>query len=102
MIIETTGSIYEVRETESRFRRIHEFGEPATDMPVGEWHTFQRMSPVEAGQPVRFFWILGQAGRVSRIGLWETSPVARILEDGEPWASTPPFQLSQQRGAALG
>jgi hypothetical protein len=81
VIIETTHSIYEVRTGEKRFRRIHEFGLPDSKFPVGRWFSYQRMTEPEVGEPVRFFWIIGQSGRMSRIGLCETSPVVRYLGD---------------------
>jgi hypothetical protein len=84
MIFETANSIYEVREREKRFRRIHESGQAAQRIPVGRWYRFQRMSPVEVGEPVRFFWLLGEDGGHSRIGLWATGPVVAVVPDEEP------------------
>jgi hypothetical protein len=84
MIFETANSIYEVREPEKRFRRIHESGESRERIPVGRWYRFQRMSPVTVGEPVRFFWLLGEDGGLSRIGLWATGAVKTVLLDEEP------------------
>lgn len=86
VIIETTNSIYEVRVAEKCFRRIYEFGPPDDEFPVGRWHSYQRMTVPETGDPMRFYWILGEYGRMSRIGFCETSPVVRVLEDGLPAA----------------
>jgi hypothetical protein len=83
VIIETTHSIYEVREAEHRFRRIHGFGAADADLPVGRWFQFQRMSTPTIGEPVQFYWIKGQVGRVSRIGLCQTSPVVLVLPDDQ-------------------
>jgi len=88
VIIETTNSIYEVRQDEKRFRRIHEFGPPDEAFPVGEWFPYQRMNNPDLDEPVRFFWILNQTGRVSHIGLCETSPVVRVLPDDETSAES--------------
>jgi len=84
MIFETANSIYEVREREKRFRRIHESGGPHEHMPIGRWYCFQRMSPVEKGEPVRFLWLLDEAGSQSRIGLWATGPVMSVVADEDP------------------
>lgn len=84
MIFETANSIYEVHEGDQRFRRIHEGSTPSARLPVGRWFRFQRMSPVQVGEPVRFYWILAEGGAVSRIGLWSTGPVTSVLPDEEP------------------
>lgn len=94
MIIETASSIYEVHEREQRFRRIHESKLPAYRLPVGRWYKFERMGPLEIGEPARFFWLLDEEGDVSRIGLWATSPVIGIIPDDEP------SYLVPHRGAA--
>ncbi|MDQ6616087.1 MAG: hypothetical protein M3083_15465 [Actinomycetota bacterium] len=95
MIFETANSIYEVWEPDKRFRRIHESGISSQRMPIGRWYRFQRMSPVVVGEPVRFFWLLGEDGGLSRIGLWATGPVVSILEDEEP-----SFLVPAQGGAS--
>ena len=84
MIFETANSIYEVQESDKRFRRIHETSTPSSRLPVGRWFRFQKMSPVAAGEPVRFYWLLGEGGAVSRIGLWATGPVVAVLPDEDP------------------
>jgi hypothetical protein len=84
MIFETANSIYEVREREKRFRRIHESGTAHEHLPVGRWYRYQRISPVTVGEPVRFLWLLGEAGAQSRIGLWATGAVVSVVPDDEP------------------
>jgi hypothetical protein len=81
VILKTATSIYEVRADQKTFRRIHEFGRPNTTLPLGQWYRFQRISPVVIGEPVRFFWVLGEEGGVARIGLWATSPILEVLDD---------------------
>ncbi len=82
MIIKTEKSIYEVREDERLFRRIHVFGLAPSELPIGTWFQFQRMSPVVVGEPVRFFWLKGEEAGLTRIGLWTTSPIVEVLPDG--------------------
>ncbi len=100
MIIKTASSIYEVREEERRFRRVHELRPSSQQLPVGQWYQFQRMSPVVVGQPVRFYWILGdESPGLTRIGLWATSEVLESLTDEEGAAQgEPPFLLPVQGG----
>ncbi len=81
MIIKTVGSIYEVDDSRNAFRRIHRFDGDA-QMPIGSWYRYQRMGPVVVGEPLRFFWVNGEEGGLTRIGLWTSSPVAEILADG--------------------
>lgn len=81
MIVETTNSIYEVRREENRYRRIHEFGQPDPEFPVGQWFDFHRMSNPEVAESMQFWWLIAQSGRVSRVGFCETSPVVRVLPD---------------------
>lgn len=83
MIIKTESSIYEVREDQRQFRRIHVFGPAPSELPVGTWFRYQRMSPVVIGEPVRFFWLKGEEAGLTRIGLWTTSPVVEVLPDKE-------------------
>lgn len=73
-----------MREADKRFRRVHETHAPSEPLPLGQWYRYQRMSPVTPGEPVRFFWILGESGAVSRIGLWVTGPVVAVLPDEAP------------------
>jgi hypothetical protein len=84
MIFETANSMYEVQERDKRFRRIHDSGAAHERLPLGRWYQYQRMSPVQIGEPVRFLWLLGEEGGVSRIGLWATGPVVSVLPDEEP------------------
>jgi hypothetical protein len=83
VIIKTATSIYEVRQEQSVFRRVHDFGRSDSTLPIGQWYRYQRMSPVVVDEPVRFFWVLGEEAGVARIGLWATSPVVEVIEDGE-------------------
>ena len=83
MILKTATSIYEVRQEQNIFRRVHEFVPSESKLPIGQWYRFQRMSPVVIDEPVRFFWVLGEEAGVARIGLWATSPVVEVIEDGE-------------------
>jgi hypothetical protein len=99
VIIKTATSIYEVREDQKTFRRIHEFGRSSASLPMGQWYRFQRMSPVSVGEPVRFFWVLGEEGGVARIGLWATSPVLEVLPDEKVTAEAQSFLLTERRGA---
>ncbi len=99
MIFETANSIYEVREREKRFRRIHESVGPHEHLPLGRWYRFQRMSPVALGEPVRFLWLLGEEGGQSRIGLWATGPVVSVVPDEEPSYLLPAEQVA--RGAPV-
>jgi hypothetical protein len=96
VILKTATSIYEVRTDQKTFRRIHEFGRANTNLPLGQWYRFQRMSPVVIGEPVRFFWVLGEEGGVARIGLWATSPVLEVLED-DPRPDGSSFLLPERR-----
>lgn len=97
MIIKTATSIYEVREDQKTFRRIHEFGRSAAALPIGQWYRFQRMSPVAVGEPVRFFWVLGEEAGVARIGLWATSPVLEILPEDTFRGDAQSFLLAERR-----
>lgn len=97
MIFETANSTYEVREREKRFRRIHESGAAHQHIPIGRWFRFQRMSPVTLGEPVRFFWLLGEDGALSRIGLWATGPVVAVAPEEDP-----SFLVPAQGGAGRG
>ena len=97
MIIKTASSIYEVREDQASFRRIHEFGRSSSTLPIGQWYRFQRMSPVTVGEPVRFFWVLGEEGGVARIGLWATSPVVEVLPDDAARSEANSFLLAERR-----
>lgn len=97
MIIKTATSIYEVREDQKTFRRIHEFGRSASTLPIGQWYRFQRMSPVTVGEPVRFFWVLGEEAGVARIGLWATSPVLEALPDGSAEGEARSFLQAERR-----
>jgi hypothetical protein len=90
--------VYEVDEGRELFRRVHQFGRPDAKMPLGQWYRFQRMSPVKVGHPVRFYWVNGDEGGLTRIGLWSTSPVVEVVRDevgegteGEPASETPAF-----------
>jgi hypothetical protein len=98
MIIETTNSIYEVRRDEKRFRRIHEFGPADVEFPVGRWFPFHRMTEPDPGEPMRFFWVIAQTGRVSRIGMCETSPIVRVLPDDE--TSVESYVATRRAGSA--
>jgi hypothetical protein len=102
VIIKTATSIYEVREAQKKFRRIHEIGRSATTLPIGKWYRYQRMSPMVVGEPVRFFWVLGEAGGVARIGLWATSPVLEVLDDSEVEGDARTFLLAERRAARPG
>jgi hypothetical protein len=93
MIFETANSIYEVQEHAKRFRRIHESAASHQHMPIGRWYRFQRMSPVAIGEPVRFLWLLGEGGGLSRIGLWATSAVVAIVPDEDPAFLVPDDQM---------
>jgi hypothetical protein len=96
MIFETANSIYEVREPEKRFRRIHESPAPHEHMPLGRWYRFQRMSPVTVGEPVRFLWLLDEAGGQSRIGLWATGPVMSLVPDEDPAYLVPAERMGKR------
>jgi len=101
VIIKTDSSIYEVRQDEHRFRRVHELKPSSQQLPVGQWYQFQRMSPVVVGQPVRFFWILGdESPGLTRIGLWATSAVVETLSDEEGAERGAPLFLLSEQGAA--
>lgn len=95
MIIKTATSIYQVREDRKNFRRIHEFGRSGGKLPIGRWYRYQRMSPVVLGEPIRFFWVLGEEDGVARIGLWATSPVVEVLEDEQGAGDS--FLLAERR-----
>lgn len=99
MIVKTATSIYEVREEQKNFRRIHEFGPSGGKLPIGQWYRYQRMSPVVVGEPVRFFWVLGEEEGVARIGLWATSPVVEVLEEEQAGAGS--FLLPERRAGNL-
>ncbi len=104
MIIKTESSIYEVREDQRQFRRIHVFGLAPSELPVGTWFQYQRISPVTVGEPVRFFWLKGEEAGLTRIGLWTTSPVVEVLPDGEEGSGAnrrrPPPGAAESSGVA--
>jgi hypothetical protein len=97
LIIETTNGIYEVRRSAKRFRRIHGCNPSECEFPVGLWFPFQRMTEPEIGEPVRFFWVIAQSERRSRIGICETSPVVRVLDDPDAGDQTPPAEEPARR-----
>jgi hypothetical protein len=84
MIFQTAKSIYEVQERERRFRRIHESDAAHEHLPLGRWYRFQRISPIVVGEPVRFLWMLGEDGPLTRIGLWATGPVVAVMPESDP------------------
>lgn len=77
MVIHTTNGAYEVRETDSRYRRLP----AAAGTLPGAWYSFDRMGPVSPGEPMVFF--LGQAerGRALQYGVVRTSPVTQVRAD---------------------
>lgn len=78
MLIETTNHRYEVRESEQLFRLVG--FDPQTGEPVpGRWQTYDRMSPVQAGEPIRFFVAGEDNGRILSYRLITTSPVTGVL-----------------------
>ena len=99
LIIKTEKSIYEVREDQRQFRRVHFFGLAPPELPIGTWFQYQRMSPVVVGEPVRFFWLKGEEAGLTRIGLWTTSPVVEVLTDAE---EPTPRSTGRERPAASG
>ena len=81
MIITTLNSTYEIHRHEGRFRRVG--GAPRQDAPpIGVWSSFERMSPVEPGAPVRFFTLSGDPRRLSSLKTVTTAPVVAVI-DGE-------------------
>lgn len=83
MIIKTANSIYEINTRSQRFRRIHG-GSAASTPPMGEWQSYERISPIQVGEPVRFFWMKQGDPTLSVMGFWATSPLVEILTDDEP------------------
>lgn len=78
MLIETTNHRYEVRESEHLFRLVG--FDPQTGAPApGAWRTYDRMSPVRAGEPMRFFLAGDDNGRILSYHLITTSPVTSVL-----------------------
>lgn len=79
MIIKTLNSVYEVQRGEGLFRRVG--GAPRQDAPpIGVWRAFERMSPVVAGRPLRFFSLSGKSRRLSTLQTLTTSPVVGIID----------------------
>jgi hypothetical protein len=81
MIVATSHSTYEIRLSEGRFRRL---AGPHTDSrpPIGAWRHFEQVGPVVVGQPIRFFSLGESIGSLKRFGLWSTSPVTDIVDEG--------------------
>lgn len=78
MIIETTNHRYEVRESDQVYRLVG--FDPQTGVPTpGRWRPYDRMSPVRAGEPIRFFVAGEDNGRVLSYQLITTSPVTNVV-----------------------
>ena len=74
VIVKTRDGVYEVRETDKLFRRL---APGAPDEP--SWAAYDRLSPVEPGEPARFFVVHGERGRVLHYRVITTSPVVEVL-----------------------
>lgn len=74
MIVRTRDSAYEVREGEKLFRKL----DPPS-APDAPWSSYDRLSPVEPGQPARFFVVHGERDRVLHYQVITTSPVVEVL-----------------------
>ena len=78
MLIETTNHRYEVRESEHVFRLVGYDPQTGAAVP-GAWRPYDRMSPVRAGEPMRFFVAGEEYGRILSYHLITTSPVTGVL-----------------------
>lgn len=74
MIVRTRDSIYEVHEGDKLFRRLS-----ASPTPTPAWARYDRLSPLEPGEPARFFVVHGEQGRVLHYRVITTSPVVEVL-----------------------
>jgi hypothetical protein len=74
VILRTRDSLYEVREGEKRFRKLTPGA--ASD---GQWSSYDRLSPVSPGEPVRFFVVQDERRRVLDYRIITTSPVVEVL-----------------------
>lgn len=74
MIVRTRDSAYEVREGDKLFRKL-----PSQSVPELPWSSYDRLSPVEPGQPARFFVVNSEKGRVLHYQVITTSPVVEVL-----------------------
>jgi hypothetical protein len=77
VLIHTTNGVYEVHETDRRYRLRNGL---AGELP-GAWCDFDRMAPVRTGSPLVFFVARSERGRVLHFNVVRTSPVTQVLAE---------------------
>lgn len=74
MILRTSDSVYEVRESDKLFRKLSSSAATASS-----WDSYDRLSPVAPGAPAKFFIVQGEQGRVLHYRVLTTSPIVEVL-----------------------
>lgn len=78
MLIQTEDTLYDVNLAKSGYRVVQH--DPRSgDRLLGPWKSFDRMSPVRAGEPVRFFETIEETGKRLLYRVVTTSPVKEVL-----------------------
>lgn len=78
MLVETAHHLYEVHESECVYRLVDH--DPRTGQRAwGDWLRFDRLGPITAGEPLRFFVVKEDDGRSLRFQVITTSPVTKVL-----------------------
>ena len=77
MLIQTEDALYDVDLAHSAYRLV-EHGSRG-DRLLGPWKRYDRISPVEAGEPLRIFVSLEQTGRRLLYRVVTTAPVTAVL-----------------------
>jgi hypothetical protein len=78
-IFRTTESTVQVDVDAHRYRSLGRHDGAAE--PVHGWTSYDQMSPIRVGEPVRFMTLLDEAGSQIRYHLYATEPVTELLDD---------------------
>jgi hypothetical protein len=78
MLVETVTNLYEVSYAQRAYRLVEH--DPQTNSRMlGAWVPYDRISPVQAGEPLRIFVAIEEAGRSLHYRVVTTDPVTKVL-----------------------
>lgn len=78
MLVQTEDTLYDVDLAQHAYRVVAHAAHTG-DRVLGPWRSYDRISPVRAGEPMRFFVSLEETGRRLLYRVVITTPVTRVL-----------------------